>query len=62
MAVGKARLADTPYGRDVESEGWFVLDLAAALAVRHEEKVGAEYPLEGREVPVTDFGANVKVL
>ncbi len=62
MAVEKARLADTPYGKDVESEGWFVLNLADAVAVRNEEKGGAEYPLEGRDVPVTDFGVNVKVL
>jgi uncharacterized cupin superfamily protein len=58
----KARLGDTPYGKDVESEGWFVLNLADALAVRNEEKGGAVYPLEGREVHHSDFGVNVHVL
>jgi hypothetical protein len=55
-------MEDSPYGKEVESECWFVLNLADALAVRNEEKGGAEYPLEGRDVPVTDLGVNVKVL
>jgi len=58
----EARLADTPYGKDVQSEGWFVLNLADALAVRNEQKGGAEYPLEGRDVHHADVGVNVKVL
>lgn len=60
--MNEARLGETPYGRDVESEGWFVLNLGDALAVRNEEKGGATLPLEGRDVPVTDFGVNVHVL
>jgi uncharacterized cupin superfamily protein len=62
MAVEKAQLDDTPYGKDVASDGWFVLNLSDALAVRNEEKGGTVYPLEGRDVPVTDFGVNVHVV
>jgi hypothetical protein len=46
MPVKEASSEETPYGRYVTSEGWFVLNLADALAVRNEEKGGAVYPLE----------------
>ena len=62
MPVTEATLEDTPYGRYVTSDGWFVLNLADALAVRNEEKGGALYPLEGREARFRDFGVNVRVL
>jgi uncharacterized cupin superfamily protein len=62
MPVEEARSEETPYGRHITSEGWFVLNLADALAVRNEEKGGAVYPLEGRDVRFRDFGVNVRVL
>ena len=64
MPVNEASLEDTPYGRYVTSAGWFILNLADALAVRNDEKGGAVYPLEGREDEARfgDFGVNVRVL
>jgi uncharacterized cupin superfamily protein len=62
MPVEEARSEETPYGRYVASEGWFVHNLAEALAVRNEEKGGAMYPLEPRDSPFADFGVNVRVL
>lgn len=61
MPAKEARVEETPYGRYVTSEGWFVLNLADALAVRNEEKGGAVYPLEGRAARFDDFGVNVRV-
>ena len=62
MTVQEAGSEETPYGRYVTSEGWFVHNLSGALAVRNEEKGGALYPLEPREAPFADFGVNVRVL
>ena len=62
MPVEEASSEETPYGRYVTSDGWFVLNLGDALAVRNEEKGGAIYPLEPREAPFGDFGINVRVL
>ena len=62
MPTNEAHSEETPYGRYVTSEGWFVLNLAEALAVRNEEKGGAMYPIEPREAPFGDFGVNVRVL
>src|SRR5215216_762347 len=62
MPVNEASSEETPYGRYITSDGWFILNLADALAVRNEEKGGAAYPLEPREAPFRDFGVNVKVL
>ena len=42
MPVKEARSEETPYGRYVTSDGWFVHNLANALAVRNEEKGGAD--------------------
>ena len=58
----EADAEETPYGRYVTSEGWFVLNLGDALAVRNEAKGGSVYPLESREAPFGDFGVNVRVL
>ncbi len=58
--MAEAHLEDTPYGRYVTSEGWFVHSLTDALAVRVAR--GAVYPLEPREAPFSDFGVNVRVL
>jgi hypothetical protein len=60
MPVDEARSEETPYGRYVTSDGWFVLNLTEALAVRNEEKGGAVYPIESRDAPFRDFGANSK--
>ena len=62
MPVEEASSEETPYGRYITSEGWFVLNLADALAVRNEEKGGASYPLEPREQPFADVGVHVGVL
>lgn len=58
----EAKLEETPYGRNPADEGWFVLNLGDALAVRNEEKGGATYPLEPEGGPFTGFGVNVQVL
>lgn len=62
MPVNEASSEETPYGRYITSDGWFVLNLADALAVRNEEKGGATYPFESREFPFRDFGARVTVV
>lgn len=62
MPVTEAQATETPYGRHITSEGWFVLNLVDALAVRNDEKGGAVYPLESREHPFADVGVNVHVL
>jgi uncharacterized cupin superfamily protein len=60
--MNEASSTDTPYGRYVTSDGWFVLSLGEALAVRNEQKGGAAYPLESREHPFATLGVNVTVL
>ena len=62
MTVKEASVEETPYGRYVTSEGWFVLNLADALAVRNAEKGGATYPIEPRVAPFVDFGVHLTVL
>jgi uncharacterized cupin superfamily protein len=62
MPTKEASSEETPYGRYITSEGWFVHNLSDALAVRNEEKGGALYPLEPRESPFGDLGVNVRVL
>ena len=61
MPIEEARTEETPYGRYVTSEGWFVHNLEEALAVRFQVG-GALYPLEPREAPFRDIGVNVRVL
>ena len=61
MGIEEAHAEDTPYGRYITSEGWFVHNLGEALAVRFDEG-GALYPLEPRESPFRDIGVNVRVL
>lgn len=62
MAIQEATSQETPYGRYITSEGWFVLNLGEALAVRNDEKGGASYPLEPREHPFDGVGVHVRVL
>ena len=62
MPVDEASSEETPYGRYITSEGWFVLNLADALAVRFEEKGGAIYPIEPREAAFRDVGVRVRIL
>ncbi len=63
MPVEEASSEETPYGRYITSDGWFILNLGEALAVRNEEKGGAMYPFEGeREPRFSDVGVNVRVL
>jgi uncharacterized cupin superfamily protein len=61
MPVQEASSDETPYGRHITSDGWFVLNLADSLAVRFET-TGALYPLEPRESPFRDVGVRVRVL
>jgi uncharacterized cupin superfamily protein len=60
--VREASSEETPYGRYITSEGWFVLNLGDALAVRKEGKSGTTYPLESQEHPFQDVGVRVCVL
>jgi uncharacterized cupin superfamily protein len=60
--MDEATLDETPYGRNPAGEGWFVLNLGDALALRNEEKGGAIIPLEPRGGPFKDFGVNVHVV
>ena len=60
MPVKEASSEATPYGSYITSDGWFVHNLADALAVRLAN--GALYPLEPRESPFRDFGVNVRIL
>jgi uncharacterized cupin superfamily protein len=62
VPVKEASSQETPYGRYITSDGWFVLNLGDALAVRNDEKGGATYPLESREWPFRDVGVRVTVL
>jgi uncharacterized cupin superfamily protein len=62
VTVSEASIADTPFGRYVTSEGWFVLNLGEALAVRNEAKGGASYPLESQEHPFAQLGVHLRVL
>jgi quercetin dioxygenase-like cupin family protein len=62
MSVQEASSAETPFGRYITSDGWFVLNLADALAVRNAEKGGATYPIEPREHPFGDIGVHVTVV
>jgi uncharacterized cupin superfamily protein len=60
--MNEATLEDTPYGRNPAEEGWFVLNLGDALAVRNEVKGGAVYPLEPQGQPFKGLGVNVHVV
>jgi uncharacterized cupin superfamily protein len=60
--MDEAKLDDTPFGRNPAEEGWFVLNLGDALAVRNEQKGGAMYPLEPQGGGYADFGVNVHVV
>jgi mannose-6-phosphate isomerase-like protein (cupin superfamily) len=62
MPVNEASSEESPYGRYVTSDGWFILNLVDALAVRNEEKGGVVYPLEAQDARFRDFGVNVRVL
>jgi uncharacterized cupin superfamily protein len=62
MPVKEASSTETPHGRYITSDGWFVLNLADALAVRNDEKGGVVYPLESEESPFSEVGVNVRVL
>jgi len=58
----EATAVETPYGRYITTDGWFVLNLSDALAVRNEHKGGVLYPLESQEEPFASFGVHVRVL
>jgi uncharacterized cupin superfamily protein len=60
--MDEATVEETPYGNNPATEGWFVLNLADALAVRNEAKGGVVYPLEPEDVALADFGVNVHVV
>ena len=59
----RSKLEETPYGRRITSDGWFVLNLGEAFTVRNEEKGGAAYLIEPREAPFgPNLGVNFRVL
>lgn len=58
----EASSTDTPYGRYITSDGWFVLNLGEALALRNDEKGGARYPIEAWEHPFASLGVHVAIL
>jgi len=60
--MNEASSANTPYGRYITSDGWFVLNLGDALAVQNEEKGGVTYPIESREHPFADLGVRLTIL
>ena len=62
MSVQQASSAETPFGRYITSDGWFVLNLGEALAVRNEEKGGVLYPIESQEHPFQQIGVHLRVL
>jgi len=62
MPVKEASSQETPYGRWITSDGWFVLNLQDALAARNDAKGGAIYPLEPQDPPFPDVGVHVRVL
>jgi uncharacterized cupin superfamily protein len=62
MSVKEASSADTPFGRYITSDGWFVLNLGDALAVRNEEKGGVAYPIESQEHLFANLGVHLRVL
>ena len=62
MSVNEASSAETPFGRYITSDGWFVLNLGEALAVRNEEKGGVLYPVESQEYPFQQIGIHLRVL
>jgi len=62
VSVNEASSAETPFGRYITSEGWFVLNLGDALAVRNEEKGGAMYPVESQEHPFGQLGVHLRIL
>jgi uncharacterized cupin superfamily protein len=61
MPVSEADLQQSEHGRIVASEGWFVVNLDDAVAMRHE-KAGAYFPLESQEHAFPDLGINVHLL
>jgi hypothetical protein len=52
MPVKEASPEETPYGRYITSEGWFVHNLSDELAVRNEEKGGRPVPTRAARVAV----------
>ena len=62
MPVREARSTETTHGREITSDGWFVLNLGDALAIRNPEKGGAAFPIESREHPFSQVGVHVRVL
>jgi uncharacterized cupin superfamily protein len=61
VSVPEAELSHTPEGAVVESDGWFVLNLADARAHRHP-KTGVTCTFEGAEARFPEFGVNVRML
>jgi uncharacterized cupin superfamily protein len=58
----EATAVETPYGHYITTDGWFVLNLNDALAIRNEQKGGSSYPIESQEHPFANFGVHVRIL
>ena len=61
MNVSEATSEETPYGRRITSDGWFVLNLDEGVAVHNAEKGPTVYPLESVDGS-PEFGVNVRVV
>jgi uncharacterized cupin superfamily protein len=59
--VPEAELRDTPAGKAVATEGWFIVNLADAAGARTRD-LGAWLPLESDQVRFPQFGINVHVV
>ncbi len=59
--VPEAAVTETEHGRRVTSEGWFVLNVADAVA-HHNQHSGSVVAFEGDEHRWPDLGINVHVL
>jgi uncharacterized cupin superfamily protein len=59
--VPEASAQDGEHGREITSDGWFVLSLGEARAYANPSS-GTVFPLEGEEHRWPEFGANVHVL
>ena len=62
MPVKEASSEETLNGRYVTSEGWFVHNLADALAVRNEEKGRRDVPAPAAGGSFNDVGVGVRVV
>jgi uncharacterized cupin superfamily protein len=61
MPVPEATVTDTPEGKAVRGEGWFVLNAAEAQWIRHET-AGTFLTFESPEARFAEYGVNIHVV